>query len=656
MKVLILLIIVYSAWKVDSNPLFKIHDLQFNGNFSEIIFKTRILLSKYSAVDVSLNETNYSYEFAIMQVHCHHQPISISLENSSNGSIEQYGTNIGFLLKADHSEKLFKLTNDNIEDVQCIIALIAYPKSSPMPGSCAVNSAIVDMIKLVEEPTYLAAIIPNKSCNGSELIYETYYTYIDMMEFSADAYFVAIEKMLYDSITKTYQAKKVPIDNKHLFEKIPGRAIIINTLIKGENGKMTYYVPVASYSCEPNTWSSHCTENDFVKRGFSIVLILFSVVMILNLMAPEFIESILNGMLLGGFITILLMKSYDFDLQGFDYFITVIVGSFVVSAILGLITIYFAIGQFMSKFTLSLFFVVFIMEIFCDNITSAYLEVIIAIILSILLTFVPITCAVFLGSLILTLNISFLFKYGNLHRFMINNFLALTTLPGESINETYFDFIRPNYINYKVSLSYVDFIMLILYIVMSIYFTYRKETFFSGHPEALEQNVIRTEYERMEEESAAWNKARHDDFIAQFGKQHDVGHYGPIKGCKGHNITKLRQMHPYNDGVRYPQNRPPVIDVNESESFHTPPEKSTIPDEHCIHCRGHPPRPRTPVDSGNPGTSKLQTSAKIENAESPDKSENSAESLEVPQSRRSTRPSSESYDQINVLGSTDILN
>ena len=142
-----------------------------------------------------------------MQAHCHHQPITMSLENSSNGSITQYGTSIGFLLKANHDEKVFKLTNNNIDDVHCIVALIAYPESFPIPGSCAanINFTDVDMIKLVEEPSILAAIIPNKSCNYTELIYETYYTYIDMMDFNVDDYFMGIEKMLYESITTAYQ-------------------------------------------------------------------------------------------------------------------------------------------------------------------------------------------------------------------------------------------------------------------------------------------------------------------------------------------------------------------------------------------------------------------------------------------------------------------
>lgn len=469
---------------------------------------------------------------------------------------------------------------------------------------------------------------------------------------------------------------------------------------------MAYFVPVASYSCVPNTWSLNCTDNNFVKRGFSIVLILFSVVMILNLMAPEFIESILNGMLFGGFGTILFIESFDLSLQGFDYFITVIVGSFVVSAVLGLITIYFAIGRFLSKFTLSLFCVLFGMEIFFDTITSAYLEIIFAMILSILLSFVPITCSVILGSLLLVLNISFLINFGNLHRFMINNYLALTTLPVESINETYYDFIRPNYINYTVTLTYIDYFLLVLYIVLSIYFTIRKEKFFSVHPEALEQRVVPYDnYSRMVNERNAWAKARHQDFIDQYGPEHDVGHYGPVKGCKGHKIKIIRALDPKIDHVDYPLNRPPQIDV-ECSTYIPPSEAHTLPSkvftntrceghpenhgQHCIHCpdfknlssesssRSHSPQNlahfKSPANS-----EKCQSPANSDKSSSPENSERSTKSPspqrknsidsndifhdpepesenqeENTENHRRSPVSNDSYDQIDVLGSTDI--
>ena len=171
------------------------------------------MVFKLSTLVIPLSDKNYeSYEYAIMQTHCHHQNITMSLESTYNVKIIQTGTNLGFLLRSNDSHGVFKLTNNNSDDVRCLVALIAYSKTSPIPGNCATdkNSASIEMIKLIEEPNFLTAIIPNaneasKSCENSELTYETYYTYIDMMNFGFSVYFDGIEKMLYDSITTAYK-------------------------------------------------------------------------------------------------------------------------------------------------------------------------------------------------------------------------------------------------------------------------------------------------------------------------------------------------------------------------------------------------------------------------------------------------------------------
>ena len=349
-----------------------------------------------------------------------------------------------------------------------------------------------------------------------------------------------------------------------MLETIPGRGVIINTVIKGKNGDVAYFVPVASYSCPQNTWSMHCTDNDFSKRGLSIVLIILCIVMILNLMSPEFIESILNGMLFGGFITILFLKSFSIEMPTFNYFISVIVGGCFVSAFLGIATMYLAIGRYLSKLTLSIFFVTFIMEILFDSVTSADLQLIIASILSIILVFVPFTFSVILGSLILILNISFLLKFGNLHRFVMNNYLSITTLPAESINETYFDFIRPNYINYKVYPNIFDYILLVFYIVFSIYFTIRKEKYFRGHPEVMLPDPIFTELEQARCFRGALESMRSQELVSGCDRHTDRVH------CRRH----LFEKHP-----ALIEQSPLIMhwlagSDDENDSYHTPPETS----------------------------------------------------------------------------------
>jgi hypothetical protein len=281
-------------------------------------------------------------------------------------------------------------------------------------------------------------------------------------------------------------------------------------------------------------------------------------------MSPEFIESILNGLLYGCFASVLFLKSFNIEMSTLDYFLTVIISSFIVSALLGLATVHLAFGRYLTKFTLSMLFVIFTMEIFFDFITSADLQLIIASILSIILAFVPYTFSVILGCFILILNISFLLKFGNLHRFVMNNYLAITTLPAESINETYFDFIRPNYINYKVYPNFFDLILLVFCIVFSIYFTIRKEKYFRGHPEAMRPDPIFVELE----------EARCIGGDLESRRQKEL-----VNGCTEHNDRRHCRRHLFE---RHPalNDKSPLLmqwlagSDDETETFHTPPETS----------------------------------------------------------------------------------
>lgn len=322
-------------------------------------------------------------------------------------------------------------------------------------------------------------------------------------------------------------------------------------------------MPVVTYSCPPNTWSAHCTENDFTRRGISIVLVIHSIVLMLTLMAPDFIESVLSGMLYGGFGTILLIKSYGFEVQIFDYFIVVIIGAFFASAFFGTITLYWGIGRYLTKLTFSIFIIVFCVEIFFSGIVSPILQFIASIILSVALSFTSTTFSSFLGCLILILNFSYLSKFGNLHRFTMNNFLALTTVLSENNSETYFDFIRPNYINYKVTLNFVDVLMIIFYILTSLYLTFRKEIFFFEHPLMLENDNIFVNERIIPDHDCNIPRQRNNEIIV-------------IRGTCAQYYEVLRSRRRLTYGIPIPQ-RPGSVPTHRERSsseddglYHTP--------------------------------------------------------------------------------------
>jgi hypothetical protein len=452
---------------------------------NELIYIERVELSAEQSAVVSIEGfNNKNYSFATLQVHSFYYNATIY-----DGSKSYYGTSNGFILKPD-SPPLLRVANKNHDTLHFMIALIAYAKAAPIPGACSmeVNSTKMNMLEAEERENFLYLTIPAASepsvwCENStqELVYETFYTYIDQLDFTVDSYFDALQQMLFTGMLSKYHAKNVSPSKTQLFEVIAGRGLVVNTVVKNKNGDMSFYVPFATYSCPPNTWLAHCSDISFLKRAVSVLLVIHSVVMMLNLMVPDFIESIMNGMLYGGFFTIVFVQSKNLPLQLFDYFIIILVVGLFFGALLGTVSLYIPIGRYLSKLTLCNLLVVFIVECFFDNVTTITLQFLLAFIFSIILSYSTITYAAFLGGLVLILNLSYLIKVGNLHRLIVNNFLAFTTIPSYA-SESFFDYIRPNYINYRVTLNTIDYVLIVSFIFSSIYLTIRKEHYFFENP------------------------------------------------------------------------------------------------------------------------------------------------------------------------------
>lgn len=174
------------------------------------------MLAAYSTLVIAISGVNYSnYGYTVFQAHCLHHNISVVLESNFGDAVHQSGTNIGFLLTTSDARKIFRLINDNFLDVNCLVALIAYTKSSPIPGRCSmdIKSSNLQMLKIRESDSYATVVIPNateydKSCEDSHMTYETYYTYLEIMNFEADAYFEGIEKMMFNNTLTAYRVSQ----------------------------------------------------------------------------------------------------------------------------------------------------------------------------------------------------------------------------------------------------------------------------------------------------------------------------------------------------------------------------------------------------------------------------------------------------------------
>lgn len=484
--------------------------------------------------------------YIAIQVHSFYFNVTLTIDEE-----QQSGTNLGFHLKPGGFGKTLHLLNKNNDDVQCMVAVAVYNRSAPFLLGCESQSGSTGTLTLSMEETdhFIIAQTPEIHCQTRSITYSTYFAYLPQLNFHPSNYFEGIKSMMfYNIFEQGYKAKQVYSPFKRYFEKTPGTGIIINSVIIDDNGQPTFFIPAVTYSCPVNTWNSHCSDIDGLRRALSIFLVLYSVVMILNLLLPEFIESILNGMLLGSFATLVFTKSHHISMSRFDVFLTTVFGGFIVAGVFGAISLHFRIGRYLTKFTFSNLVMVVGMEILFTSFTSLYWQFGGAFALSIAFHLIRISFSVFLGGLLLVIGLSNLLKVGNIHRIFINNFHTLTSVyASQTQDDSVWSLVRYNFINYKIQLNLLDFSLIVLFIVGSVLLTIRKEAYFRNHPNLLDSDNFFNGYENIEEfnRSVARNRRRRC-----------------IIGIKGSTIQKLKivsrcRRHHYRSNVIH--ERSPLI-------------------------------------------------------------------------------------------------
>ena len=280
---------------------------------------------------------------------------------------------------------------------------------------------------------------------------------------------------------------------RRFYEKLAGTGIVFNTVVIDEDGNSAFYVPSHSYSCPNNKWGKYCSEISPLRRSFAILVILIAIVLMLNLVLTSFIDGVLSGMLVGGFGTLLYLKSYTFGLSNVEIFLVTAFGGFLFSSLIATVSTYIKVGSYLIRLMFSFIFITYFMELSFEDFSSIPLQFALAFAISILLVFVQITFSVMLGGLILIIGLSQLLKVGNLHRPFINNFHIFTTSYALSNNDnltSFLDIIRPNFINYKIKLNAVDYCLLVLYLLLTIVLTIRKERFFENNPNLLRSRKV----------------------------------------------------------------------------------------------------------------------------------------------------------------------
>lgn len=470
-----------------------------------------------------------SLSYVVVQLHSFYFNVTFSVDNQ-----QQSGTNLGFVLTPELSEKTFNLWNNNNEDVRCMIAVVLYKRSAPALSGCGneINTSQLPTIRLTETKHFIIAQTLENHCKN--IVNNGYFAYLPQLNFNPMKYFEGIKGMILASdFDEAHQAKEVYSPFKRFFEKTPGTGIIINNGITADNSETAFFVPAVSYSCPANTWNNHCSDIDGLRRALSVFLVLFSVVMILNLIMPELIESILNGMLLGALIALVVTKHHHFAMSHFDIFISALFGGSLIAASFGVISLYFRLGRYLTKLTFSNLVMAIVMEIMFESYCSLYWQLGSAFVLSIALHFIKISFSVFLGEFLLVLGLSNLLKVGNIHRIFINNFHVLTTVY-DAGEDSVWSLVRLNFINYKIQLDILDYSLIVLYAISSVLLTIRKELYFREHPDILDGHHLFSDYENVEEFNR--NVARKRRRRCIIGIRSSINHkFKIVSRCRRHH-------------------------------------------------------------------------------------------------------------------------
>lgn len=309
--------------------------------------------------------------------------------------------------------------------------------------------------------------------------------------------------------------------------------MIFNSLVIDRSGQMAFYIPSVTYSCPVNTWNSHCSDIDILKRALSVLLVLYSAVMILNLMMPNLIESTMNGMLVGSFCTLAVIKNRQLMMENFDLFMTTIFGGFIGSAIFGTISLYFCIGRYLTKLTLSNLLMAIVVEVLFDCVTSIYLQFGGAVVLSIGFQSIRISFSVFLGGFLLIIGLSNLLKVGNIHRILVNNLHALTTAYSfSSLDDSVLNFARSNFINYKIRLNMLDWSLILFYVIGATVFTIRKEIYFRDNPDVFDGERLFSDGDDVDQYNIRIGRSRRQRCLIGFQSN---GRMKIVSRCRRHH-------------------------------------------------------------------------------------------------------------------------
>lgn len=131
-----------------------------------------------------------SDNFVVFQLHSHYFNVTIFVDEATEESKNQNGTNLGFVITNKTSQSVH-VWNKNNDYVECLVAVIVYDALSPVP----------DRVMVRETSNFIiASVVEEESVDLS-----AYFTYLEVNIFTPEAYFEGIRRMMNTSMKEEFK-------------------------------------------------------------------------------------------------------------------------------------------------------------------------------------------------------------------------------------------------------------------------------------------------------------------------------------------------------------------------------------------------------------------------------------------------------------------
>ncbi|KAK3922525.1 Transmembrane 7 superfamily member 3 [Frankliniella fusca] len=226
-------------------------------------------LEPSSTTAISVDPAPSDVRFYVFQVHAHLHNISLSYNSTLIPHQHVNGTNTGLVWMSNKGRGVFYVMNPNPENVTVMYAIVAYGAYSPIPGGCNMEFEVetapylkVSYSDAMVEVTAQPSVLPGRACALDMVSHDVYRMYMDEKDFSAEAYFAAIQSMLSpNDILNNGSLSPLPIHGsimRRLYSLYAGTGSVYVVLAHSLSGSAAY-VPAVTYGCSAIYFTDSCS-------------------------------------------------------------------------------------------------------------------------------------------------------------------------------------------------------------------------------------------------------------------------------------------------------------------------------------------------------------------------------------------------------------